>query len=79
MILKGPCMKDFLTDENFKHKIDFDNQLLPYKIYETHIINRLPDTLFIGILRSKFPISLKELHNIILITIILTARVATLS
>lgn len=46
MILKDPCMKDFLTDENFKHKIDFDNQLLPYKIYETHIINRLPDTLF---------------------------------
>ena len=38
--------QDFLTDENFKHKIDFDNQLLPYKIYETHIINRLPDTLF---------------------------------
>lgn len=39
-------MKSFLTDEQFKHHIDFENQLLPYKIYETTIIDGRPDTLF---------------------------------
>ena len=39
-------MKAFLTDENFKHEINFDNDLLPYKIYQTTIANGYPDTLF---------------------------------
>lgn len=39
-------MKDFLTDKNFKHTTDFENQLLPYKIFGTAISNGRPDTLF---------------------------------
>ncbi|WP_057490189.1 AraC family transcriptional regulator [Streptococcus orisasini] len=39
-------MKDFLTDENFKHITNFDNHLLPYKIFKTEIANGWPDTLF---------------------------------
>lgn len=39
-------MKAFLTDKNFKHTTDFENQLLPYKIFETAISNGRPDTLF---------------------------------
>ena len=39
-------MKDFLTDQQFKHDIAFDNRLLPYKLYETQVINGQPDILF---------------------------------
>ncbi len=38
-------MKDFLTDEHFKHDIAFDNRLLPYKLYQTQVKDGQPDIL----------------------------------
>lgn len=39
-------MKDFLKDEVFKHTIDYDHQLLPFKYDEISVVNGQPDILF---------------------------------
>ena len=39
-------MKALLTDENVKHEINLDNDLLPYKMYQATNANGYPDTLF---------------------------------
>lgn len=39
-------MKNFLKAENFKHKINYDYQTLPFKYEETSVVNGHPDILF---------------------------------
>lgn len=39
-------MKQHLTDQFFQHQIDYDNHLLPFKYYHTHVRNGIPDVLF---------------------------------
>lgn len=39
-------MKEHLTDQFFQHQIDYDNQLLPFKFYHTHVRDGIPDVLF---------------------------------
>ncbi|MGT2710787.1 AraC family transcriptional regulator [Streptococcus oriscaviae] len=39
-------MKKHLTDQFFQHQIDYDNQLLPFKYYYTHVKQGIPDVLF---------------------------------
>ncbi|HFI0357032.1 TPA: helix-turn-helix domain-containing protein [Streptococcus suis] len=39
-------MQPPLTDNNFKHAVDYDSQLLPYKFYHTSVMNGIPDVLF---------------------------------
>lgn len=39
-------MSSHLSDKEFKHEIDYDSQLLPYKFYRTSVIDGIPDILF---------------------------------
>lgn len=39
-------MKDFLSDEQFQHKISYPNPLLAYTFYHTKVENGRPDVLF---------------------------------
>lgn len=39
-------MQDHLTDQQFRHDIDYDTQLLPYKFYHTTVVNGVPDILY---------------------------------
>lgn len=39
-------MQHHLSDQEFKHSIDYDYQLLPYKFYHTSVIDGIPDILF---------------------------------
>ena len=72
-------MKAFLTDENFKHEINFDNDLLPYKIYQTTIANSYPDTLFHWHPELEISYIYEEVQlNITLIMIILIAKLMIL-
>ncbi len=39
-------MQPPLTDKQFKHTIDYDSRLLPYKYYHTCVMDGIPDILF---------------------------------
>lgn len=39
-------MQPPLTDKQFKHTIDYDSRLLPYKYYNTYVTDGIPDILF---------------------------------
>lgn len=39
-------MQHYLSAQEFKHAINYDSQLLPYKFYHTSVIDGLPDVLF---------------------------------
>lgn len=46
-------MQPPLTDKQFKHTIDYDSRLLPYKYYNTYVTDGIPDILFIGTMNLK--------------------------
>ncbi len=72
-------MQPPLTDNNFKHAVDYDSQLLPYKFYHTSVMNGIPDVLFIGTMNLKSTMFTEGQLATISTTIISIVRLATLS
>lgn len=67
-------MSQAATDTDFKHLIDFDDNLLPFRLTEIKVENGRPDILFIGILSLRFSTFMRGQLAIILIMTILTVR-----
>ena len=68
------AMSQAATDIDFKHLIDFDDNLLPFRLTETKVENGRPDILFIGILSLRFSMFMRGQLVITLIMTILTVK-----